>query len=211
MDGNIWKHALLHSSNRQAHTRTLFQLVFILTHPGFSRQSPPPPPRKFGPLKRYGELFLSSVKAAGNRSSGSSSGKKKRRRRKCGGSVAELDEMARDVLWYKGDFYLGKPHGSGLVKYKDPLPAAVPTRAAPRIGAAAAAAACTVERTVVGPSPPPPPARRWGGEVKDEGDNGEARRREAAGGEEEEGEEEKEEGGQVGQEEDDQGEEKEEK
>lgn len=28
--------------------------------------------------------------------------------------------MARDVLWYKGDFRLGKPHGTGLVKYKDP-------------------------------------------------------------------------------------------
>lgn len=29
--------------------------------------------------------------------------------------------MARDVLWYKGDFCRGKAHGTGVVKFKEPL------------------------------------------------------------------------------------------
>lgn len=37
-------------------------------------------------------------------------------------NVADLDETARDILWYKGPFRRGKPHGTGLVKYKDPSP-----------------------------------------------------------------------------------------
>lgn len=60
-------------------------------------------------FQRYGELYLSSVKPDGRTRSS---------------SVGDFDTIARDILWYKGDFEFGKPHGTGLVKYKEPLAAA---------------------------------------------------------------------------------------
>ena len=129
---------------------------------------------------RYGELYLSSVKTAGNRGGGDGSADTRkggsRRKKKSSVSLAELDEMARDVLWYKGHFHLGKPHGSGLVKYKEPLPAA--TTGAQSASNSAKGATAIVpqvgERTV---SPSRPPLQGGWGESKDEDED--AQREEA--------------------------------
>ncbi|CAN0585315.1 unnamed protein product, partial [Ectocarpus sp. 12 AP-2014] len=127
----------------------------------------------------YGELYLSSVKATGtnrnrSRSSsggggggsgivGNSSANRRSSRREPRGSLAELDEMARDVLWYKGDFHLGKPHGSGVIKYKDPAPSLPADRG---VGAAVAEEG----RGGAGARPPGRPLVRASCESKDEHD-----------------------------------------
>ncbi|CAN0053196.1 unnamed protein product, partial [Choristocarpus tenellus] len=54
----------------------------------------------------YGEIYLSSARAVDARMV-------------MHNPIAKLDEMARNLLWYKGDFQLGLPHGTGLVKYRD--------------------------------------------------------------------------------------------
>lgn len=91
--------------------------------------------------------------------------------------------MARDVLWYKGDFCRGKAHGTGVVKFKEPL---IPRRASLAIRPRAIPLPSMIRDAGNGPEhiatglsvdrcPSSPPSLAWS-ESKEEEDEEEAGR-----------------------------------
>lgn len=69
--------------------------------------------------------------------------------------------MARDVLWYKGDFCRGKAHGTGVVKFKEPLIARRSIALPSIIRGAGNSPGHVLSGLTVDRCPPSPPSLAW--------------------------------------------------